>query len=163
MIAKTSAAIAACLFVSANALAGMVDGPYVIWINLSAQPEGVDGKMRQMLDYKSSACWDRDRGPILFMRSKPAAINPALATRALLKREPAALGQLQALLKRRFGDEAPEGFDGIVVYADQPAPRMLGLTTGRARIGSATVDPAKGGPGLLASYCAVLPPITRRP
>lgn len=154
-----SVSVCLALLASSHAAAGSVEGPLVVWYNMSAKPEAVDKRVR---DYLNSAqaekdCWTW--GALMFMRSKPAAINRELVDRAVLQKDRKAIAKLNGILKKPFG-EADHGFDGIVVYSDEHGARYDRLTTGERRIETRGLakpeDAAK-------SLCAVLPPITRAP
>lgn len=150
----------ALMLAALPAYAGSVEGPHVVWMNLSDDPEPVEARMVAYLNSPGNRC--KSEGEILFMRKKPKAITPALARQALIKRDPLALAQLQRILKQPFGD-ATGGFDGIVVYTDAPTTRMLALTTGSMKIARRPVKSLSTEGYLEEAFCEVRPGITRAP
>jgi hypothetical protein len=146
---------------SSYAHAGLViDGPFVIWVNLSQQPSPVDHKIRSFLNSGKARCWPEEA--LIFMVSKPKAITPDLVNRALIKRETAAIRRLNVLMKRPYG-EAHDGFDGIVAYHDKPSAIMYSLTTGHRKIEESKIDLALDPDDVEGSFCAVVPEISRGP
>jgi hypothetical protein len=153
--------VLACFLAQPGAKAGMVeDGPFVLWINLSANPVETDSKLRTFLNSGRARCWRETS--LLFMRKRPASITQALVKRALVKRDPGAIQQLNKLLKQPF-DKAYGGFDGIVAYSDTPKAIMLSLTTGRRRIEKSVIDLKLDPNDFEGSFCAVTPEISRGP
>ena len=152
---------ASCLLACTIAHAGSVEGgPHVIWINLSALPGPIDQRIKAYLDSDAMAC--ASEGAITFMRKNPAAITPDLVERAMLKRDPLALKTLRRLITIPFGD-AHNGFDGVVVYTDQPSPRMLALTHDVKQIDLRKIASPTAAGVLEAAFCAIRPPIARAP
>ena len=153
-------ALAGALAIPA-AVAGSVDGPYLVWMNLAQQPGPVDARIRNYVNSGKSECWNSQA--LLFMRSKPKAITPALVAKALLKQDRKAIAQLNQILGTGFGDEATAGFDGIVVYTDQPSPRLISLTTGKRKVDSMLVESLTKKDELELSFCVVRPDTVRQP
>lgn len=141
----------------AGALAGSVEGPYVIWYNMAARPALVDQQVRQYLNSQAAKDKCFDNGAILFMRDKPA-IPAELIAAALYGQEQTAIKRLSALLKKPFKD-MDEGFDGIVVYADNGKARLYSLTTGARKV----VKRDTGMTNVADALCSVMPMITRAP
>ena len=154
---KRSLHILLALFVASfDAWAGAVPGPYVIWVNLSMHPGPVDRTVENYLESDDDLCWNK--GALMFMRSKPSGVTPALVRRAVLEKDVGALRKLSAILRRPFG-EANQGFDGLIAYSELPEPTYYGLTTGRNRIQS--VQPL---PDFLGrTICVVMPEVVRKP
>jgi len=168
--ALAGAALTLALLLAGGPLrAGSVEGPYLVWVNLAIadgrhaahaadQAEGADAQIRAFVNGAQRLCWPD--GALLYMRERPAGITTALVRQALEARDPAAQQRLRTLLRRPFG-EVP-GFDGLVAFSNRPVPRLIGLPmAGRLRaepLRSATGEDAWG-----ASFCRVMPPISRRP
>jgi len=149
----------ATLLAFPRADAGSVEGPYIIWMNLgTAPPARADAQITAFVNGEQRLCWGD--GALLYMWQRPIGVTPALVRRALLQRDAAAQARLRALLRRPFGDVP--GFDGVVAYADQGSPRLIGLPMqGPLRtelIRSPTGEDAWG-----PTFCHVLPPISRAP
>jgi hypothetical protein len=157
---KSIKLVLACALLSAQALAsaGSVDGPYVVWINLSGTPDTADQRIRQFVNSGKAECWNSEA--VLFMRDKPKTITPALVTRALIDNDKAAIKEVNKLLKRGHGEMATGGFDGVVAYTDQPKSAVYSLTTGERKVVHVSFAQAKD---LETSFCKVLPMITRAP
>ena len=151
--------LAGLLLAPLPALAGMVQGHRVIWVNLASEPGRVDQHMRSYFEGGTSECLSAHT--LVFMRSKPKGITRQLVRRALIQKEAAARVELNKLLQRPF-PEAEDGFDGIVAYSDQPSRQMYGLTRGRKKIATASVQ-STDGEDLEISYCKVSPEIVRLP
>lgn len=152
--------IALALVLASSPLrAGSVEGPYLVWVNLAAADAGqADAQIEGFVNGEQRLCWPD--GALLYMRERPPGITTALVRRALEARDPAAQQRLRTVLRRPFG-EVP-GFDGLVAYSNRPVPRLIGLPmVGRLRaepLRSATGEDAWG-----ASFCRVMPPISRQP
>lgn len=141
------------------ALAGTVEGPFIVWINLgTAQPQRADAQITAFVNGPQRLCWPD--GALLYMREHPPGVTPALVRRALVQRNVAAQKALRALLRQPFG-EVP-GFDGVVAYADHGKPRLLALPMVGA-VRAEAVRSASGEDAWGATFCRVLPPISRRP
>ncbi len=149
------------LFSQAGAIAGSVDGPYVVWVNLAKQPDAADKQIRRYVNSDDTLCWNSQA--ILFMRDKPIKITPALVTNAILKKDQKAIRQLSTILAQPHGNEAKGGFDGIVAYTDKPAPTIYSLRTGHRQIKRIKLDLQTEPRDLEFSFCSVLPPISRKP
>jgi len=137
--------------------AGSVEGPYLVWLNLAADAGHADAQIQGFVNGEQRLCWPD--GALLYMRERPPGITTALVRRALEARDPAAQQRLRTLLRRPFGEVS--GFDGVVAYSARPVPRLIGLPmAGRLRaepLRSATGEDAWG-----ASFCRVMPPISRQ-
>lgn len=149
--------IGVALLVCVKAWAGTVEGPYIVWMNLSKEPAEVDNKIRNYLNHGDDLCWNNDA--LIFMRSKPPEVSRELVTLSIIKQEPKAIAKLNRILKKPFG-EASGGFDGIVVYSDQPEPKMYSLTTGHRQVKSESINSQKE---LELSLCILMPEIIRKP
>ena len=158
---RLAAAIAIGLAASlaGPASAGSVEGPYLVWINLGThQPAEADAQIRAFVDGSDHLCWPN--GALLYMRKRPPALTPALARRAVLGRDAAAVRQVQAILRRPFDEVA--GFDGVVVYTDAGPPRLASLAVGGRKKSEAVRGPT-GEAAWGATFCNVMPPIARLP
>jgi hypothetical protein len=141
-----------------DAIAGITGGPLVVWINLSPKPVEVDKRIQA---YLGSGEGERDCGNFgmsLYMIRKPPEITAELAAAALVKKRPAALARVNKLLRKPFRD-ATEGMDGIVVYTEDPDPKLYSLTTGKTTVRELEIYPKELETGL----CVILPPIVRKP
>lgn len=145
----------------AGAQAGSVKGPYVVWMNLAKNPDVVDLRIRQIVNSGKADCWNS--AAILFMGDKPKTITQALVTAEVLRGEKHAIKQLNKMLTQAHGNEATDGFDGIVVHTDQPKPAVFSLTTGLRRIEHISLNLAIEPRDLELSFCRILPPISRQP
>ena len=141
------------------ALAGSVEGPFIVWMNLgTVQPQHADVQITAFVNGPQRLCWPD--GALLYMRQRPPGVTPALVRRALVGRNAAAQTALRALLRKPFG-EVP-GFDGVVAYADHGTPRLLGLPM-KGAVRAEAIPSASGEDAWGATFCHVLPPISRRP
>lgn len=156
--ATRAAALAAALVLQAGAaLAGSVEGPYIVWMNLgSVQPQQADAQITAFVNGQQRLCWPD--GALLYMRQRPPGVTPALVRRALVLRSAAAQRSLRALLRKPF-DEVP-GFDGVVAYVDQGTPRLIGLPM-QGAVRAEPIRSASGEQAWAATFCRVLPPISR--
>jgi hypothetical protein len=144
----------------AGAQAGMVEGPYLIWINL-ANDASADQALHDYthLDPSLDSCWNG--GALLLIGSYPAAITPELARRAAIAREPAAQRKLRALLRTTFEDFR-DGYDGVVVVPAGGKPRLVSFgSDGKVRTHSALSK--SGAVDWPEAFCEVMPPIRRKP
>jgi hypothetical protein len=157
MFIKNALLAVAAFVVCLSAIAGSVEGPYLVWVNLSKEPSEIDSRIRNYLNHGDDLCWSSEA--LIFMRSKPNEITVELVTSAIIKHKTNAIAELNKILKKPFGD-ANDGFDGIIIYTDKPTPKIYSLTTGRRRVKSESI---KGPEELEASLCVVMPEIIRKP
>jgi hypothetical protein len=150
-------AVAAAMHTGANA--GSVEGPYLAWINLSADPQPVDTRIR--VDRESGRARDRCWGDssILYMRRQPVGLTKDLVRRAVLEKNPQAMRALNKILRRPL-DDLTDGLDGVIVYDDANGPTYYGFTTGSNKLKIKKLPDLKR---LEEDVCAVMPAITRKP
>ena len=136
-----------------------MEGPYIVWMNLGdRQSQRADEQITAFVNGEQRLCWND--GALFFMRQRPPGVTPALVRRALVQRDAAAQRRLRALLRQPFG-EVP-GFDGVVAYVDHGAPRLLGLPM-QGAVRAEAIRSASGEEAWGATFCHVLPPISRGP
>ena len=153
------AAAAALALLAGPAQAGSVEGPYIVWMNLGTlQPLRADEQITAFVNGEHRLCWGD--GALLYMRQRPLGVTSALVRRALVQRNDAAQRRLRALLRQPFG-EVP-GFDGVVAYVDHGTPRLLGLPM-KGAVRAEAIRSASGEEAWGATFCHVLPPISREP
>lgn len=158
-IGKYLGSCVVALGVHGYASAGSVEGPYVAWVNLSANPAPVDARIKRHRDSGevADACWGH--GSILYMRRQPVGLTKDLARRAVLDKDPRAMRALGKILQQPM-DEFSDGLDGVIVYDDAKGPTFYGYTTGKTRV---KVHKMSDLGRLEDEVCAVVPPITRAP
>jgi hypothetical protein len=157
---RLSALLAALASASAPAFAGMVFGPYLIWMNFAADPSA-DAAIHDYthLEINADMCWTEEAR--LLVSGYPAEITPELVRRAVIKRQPAAQSRLRALL-RQGDDGHPDGYDGVIVVPESAKPTLTSFgADGKVRSHKA-VDKA-GEPAWADAFCDVQPPILRKP
>jgi len=93
------------------------------------------------------------------MRAKPAAVTRELVHNAMIVKNKDAIASLNNLLKLPF-DDATDGFDGIVVYADEPQPMLYSLTAGKKKIQHDVVAKPVH---IKGAFCNVIPAPVRKP
>jgi len=161
------------LFAPIISLAGYAGGPYVVWVNLdlSSEKEEINQVIANFATSKSINCngeWKRGDS-LLYMKKRPPLISNSLIEKVFLKKSNSEKKRLNLAL-RGYKDiefQHYEGLDGVIVYANENgAKKMMSLTTGKKKIESVTLashgrSPAKG--DIEEAFCALLPPITRRP
>lgn len=137
-----------------TAIAGSQEGPYVIWVNLSANSH-VDEVVQNHLDSK-----DRCDNPTMLVKAPPEWISKDLIRDALINSNKGSVRQLQKLIQRRYSNIITKGFDGVLIYDDKPKPKFSILINGWE-----TVDRVKpkneSDDSLWEGFCSALPPITR--
>jgi hypothetical protein len=156
------AALSGVLALASSALhAGSVEGPYLIWMNLApshARHADADSQIKAFVEGDDRLCWPE--GALLFMRARPLGVRAALVRRALEDREPGAQQRLRTPLRNPF-DDMP-AFDGAVAYSEHGVPSLLALPiSGRVR--SEALRSATGEDPWGATFCRVMPPISRLP
>jgi hypothetical protein len=158
------------LFCSASAFSGSVSGPNVVWVNLDSSIQG--GKVNQIIedfiDKKSTRChgnWFPGIS-LLYMKKRPPRISKALIKDVFLNKKRGQRIVLDLALKNYKDDDAYDGFDGVIVYANSIHPRMMRLTTGQQNIETFILSMNGEMPerkDIEAAFCVLLPPITRSP
>ena len=151
--------LAGLALASAPASAGMVYGPFLIWINLA----GDSSAEAAIHDYThlvptADMCWNSHS--LLIAGNLPDGLTPALVKKAVIQRDAAARRRLLAILKRGDGDL--EAFDGVVVVAKGSTPTLVSLAAS-GRIHSRSAVDASGKLDWPGAFCAVMPPISRKP
>lgn len=136
---------------------GSVEGPHLVWINLATSPQASNAILREFVSGSEQLCWDD--GLLLFMSERPATMTSELVRDAVVRKNADSIKKLNALLKLPF-KEASDGFDGIVVYAEDRKPMLYSLTTGKTNVQSDTVDRPLH---LKGAFCNVIPPTVRKP
>lgn len=152
---KAAIAALALLLAQSGAMAGSVDGPYIVWVNLAANPASVNQELAA--DLKTSECWQN--GGVLFGSNRPKKITPELVKKAIVERDKPAIKRLNELLGQPSEVIGGARFDGIVVYSDQPKPTLYSMTVGLDKIRFAYIAPQYLG----IKFCKIAPPITRSP
>lgn len=159
------------LFIPSAATAGAKNGPYVVWVNLDKSSGGkrIDKIIKNFANKKSTDCdgqWLR--GPLLYMEKRPRLITDDLIDDVFLKKSSSQMRNLNLALKNYKDDgmmNSP-GLDGVIIYANRGNARMMSLTTGKRKIETVTFEADRSLPeaaDIEAAFCALLPPITRRP
>lgn len=137
---------------------GSVEGPYIVWINLSSNPAPIDRRLEAYCEkHINDACWN-DRA-LMFMRHKPKDITNDLIFTAVTKKDIKLINKLNKILLQPFED-AEGGFDGILVYTDHPTPRLYSLTRGKKNFKHETIEDMKNFEDMV---CLITPPIVRKP
>ena len=139
--------------------AGMAVGPYLIWVNL-AEDATADQAIHDYTHAELSldSCWDSNG--LLVYKALPKEITPELVRQAVVRKDAAARKRLLAVLHRRHGDI--ESWDGIVVVPKTGKPTLMSLSaSGRFKTKAAAEK--NGQPDWSDAFCAVLPPISRKP
>lgn len=137
-----------------ESMAGSQDGPYVIWVNLSKNTH-LDEVIQGRLNSKNKC-----ESPNMEVKSPPEWISKDLIIDALMRSNKNSTRQLQKLIQRRYNNIISDGFDGIVIYNDQPKPQFSTLIRGWKAIDR--VKPKNySDDSLWEGFCSALPPITR--
>ena len=142
------------------ARAGMVFGPYLIWMNFAGDTSA-DHALHDYThtDTTADMCWTEEAR--LLTGGYPPEITPELVQRAVIKRQPAAQSRLKALLRK--GDDARrDGYDGVIVVPKGAKPMLMSFgADGKLR--SHTALSKTGEPAWADAFCEVQPPILRKP
>ena len=144
---------------STSATAGLVDGPYLIWMNL-ADDETANSAIHDyiQLDGHTNTCWNSRA--ILINDNLPDGLTPALVQKAVVARDALAKRRVLTILKRGDGDI--EGFDGVIVVVKGAKPTLLSIDA-RGKVRSQAVVVDGGQPNWADAFCGVKPPIYRKP
>jgi hypothetical protein len=158
--ARLGAALATLALVCAPTRAGMVEGPYLIWINLAGDASA-DQALHEYTHAEPTAdtCWNS--AALLLIGNYPDAITPELARRAVVAREPAAQKRLRALLRRAHGDFG-DGYDGVIVVPKGRKP-MLASFGADGKVRTHLAVGRSGQVDWADAFCEVQPPIVRKP
>jgi hypothetical protein len=166
---------AAIIFLQAvfvpSVFSGSVKGPYVIWVNLdsSSDAKRVDKIIGNFASDKSTDCngnWAIHK-PLLYMKKRPAPITDNLIKQVFLERSASQRLKLHRFLRTYTDDDLDDGFDGVIVHAKvKGETQILSLTTGKNKIQSYTTALKNLNPtreSIEDAFCALVPPITRKP
>jgi len=154
------ALLAALCVAAAPARAGKVFGPYLIWMNFAGDPSA-DQALHDYIHAEPNAdmCWTDEAR--LLIADYPPAITRELVRRAVIRRELTAQSRLTALL-RKGDDVRPDGYDGIIVVPKGPTPMLMSFGAD-AKLRSRKAADQAGEPAWAEAFCAVQPPILRKP
>jgi hypothetical protein len=155
--AVLGAVVAAML--AGHAQAGSVTGPNLIWFNFADNAEADQA----LHDYTHAApnvdaCWNS--GALLLISDYPPAITNELVRRAVIERDRAAQARLRALLRK--GDADLDGYDGVIVVPKGAKPRLMSFGADGKLRSHAAANRA-GEPAWAEAFCAVQPPVLRKP
>lgn len=144
---------------SCTCMSGSVDGPYVLWLNISNDPTvSIDAKVRAYLNSGDDLCWNANAR--MYMRKRPPDLTASLATQALIQKSRSAQQKLKYILHAPF-DQAPE-FDGIIIFSDKPSPRFISLSA-RGNRKEEPISDISNNEAIKASLCVVMPSVQRLP
>lgn len=161
---RSNLRIPAFLLISAisfSTIAGTPDGPYIVFADLSATgkaPTAIKAYMDS--DRKGMFCGDIARSPLVMLKKRPEGMADQYLDEALVKKDPRARKKIQDLLVAyRLDSIITQGLDGVVVYVDQPQPRMLGLGV----IGTIRTAPVqfRHREAIVEAFCNAIPDIQR--
>jgi hypothetical protein len=154
-----------------SVFAGSVNGPYVIWVNLDSSNDAkrVDKIVGDFASKKSTECngnWATHK-PLLYMKRRPPLITDKLIRRVFLEGNLSQKIKLNQLLRSYTDVDLDDGFDGVIVHAKiKGESQILSLTTGKNKIQSYTAALKNSLPqreSIEDAFCALIPPITRKP
>jgi hypothetical protein len=162
-------ATALALALHTAALAGQVQGPYLIWMNLAGDASADsaihtfthtfdDDDPSHFMHTDLEGCWNPDA--ILLASKLPPGITPALVRRAIVQGQAPARAALLRLLRK--GDADIKAYDGVVAVVATPRPAIVSLAASGKITSRPAVD-AAGAPAWPQAFCAALPPISRLP
>lgn len=140
------------------ALAGDPGGPYVIWVNLSNNTS-----IDEMLDKRLKLEDDRVPPDSNFLfKKRPTGITNELVRKAVIKNDKKAIKLLDKLMHRPFGD-FNKGFDGIIVYDEDKAPRLSQVVVGWLAVYSKKIPVPTDPNSVWDTFCILIPEVTRKP
>lgn len=152
---KFSTAIYLLVFVQLQAYGGAQDGPFVVWINLSAN-KSVDNLVREQLS-KQETCLE----PRLVVSPPPEWMSPDLIRKGMINGDKKTIASLNRLMLKPVKGFAHEGFDGIVVYDESKGPRFSSLSRGWTAVAREKVAMPASKESQWKAFCVSLPEITR--
>lgn len=149
--------LAWCILASIHlqAYAGAQDGPFVIWVNLSATKE-IDHLIEEQLAKRENCS-----RPRLVVTVSPDWISDELVSTGFLKSDKKAIQTLDRLMRKPVTGEFDEGFDGIMVYDEVKGPRISVLTRSWKKVLSMKVASPGSKAEQWQAFCRTIPPITR--
>ncbi|MDH6168205.1 hypothetical protein M2282_003356 [Variovorax boronicumulans] len=152
------------------AFAGASNGPFVVWVNLDKSANR--SRVNEIISDFANSSKDCDgawlRSPMLYMKKRPPLITDELIESVFLKKDTVRKKYLNAALKnyKNLDLSHLEGLDGVIVYTNSGAARMMSLTTGKTKIETLTLSSHGHTPekeDIEGAFCALLPAITRAP
>jgi hypothetical protein len=138
-----------------QAFAGSLDGPFIIWVNLS-QNKQIDRLVEEQLA-NGEDCSE----PRIVVTAPPEWIGNDLVSRAFLKQDKKAILALDRLMRKPVKGQASEGFDGIMVYDEVKGPRISSLTRSWKEVLREKVARPAGKAELWKAFCISIPEVTR--
>jgi hypothetical protein len=140
------------------AFAGNAGGPYVIWINLSNN-RAIDEMVAKHIAEKDECI---PPNAVFLLNSRPNGITNELVSKAVIENDKASISLLEKIMRRPF-DILRKGFDGIIAYDDSKYPRFSSVVTGWHAVATEKIPKGANSESIWASFCVLIPPITRAP
>lgn len=156
---KYAAVFLTTFFLLKSASSGSVEGPYVIWINASDN-KNIDNVIKYKINNNKINCGHPEF--IIFMNTRPALITTKLTSKALIHNKYDAKIRLNRLLKQSFED-IQDGFDGVILYSDNPRPILYSITTGSTKVLKVNIANPADKNEVWNGFCFSQPSITRNP
>lgn len=150
------------IFYTETALAGIAGEPNIVYANLSADRDStVDSALKSAVNSAKPECWMKGAG-LIYMKKRPPGVTDTLIKRAVLQGGLQAKRSLSKVLLS-YKDDEVSGFDGVIVYADKPAPRFISMTVKTLVINSQQIADVRNGKDVELAFCAVKPDVVRAP
>lgn len=144
----------------AAAYAGYISLPSLVFVNLDERNRpDINEYLRRIIN-SGPKCWNGN-STLFYMKRRPPALTNQLVARAVADNR-SALSKLSKILLT-YRDEEINGFDGLIVFSSTPEPRLIGISAGPHPMESFALASTSNQDDVEDAFCAVMPPVIRRP
>jgi hypothetical protein len=143
------------LLISHDSNAGFAGGPYFLFVNTSNNK-----KIDEIINKKISEREDCSK-PDMQLIDTPDWISQELINKAMVAGDKKAISKLDTLIRKKHPDYSMQGFDGIILYREDPLPQFSNFVRGRKVILKDRLAKSADDDAIWKAFCLMVPPITR--
>ncbi|MEN3109842.1 hypothetical protein ACFONG_13135 [Uliginosibacterium paludis] len=151
--------VIAFVFYSGVSRGGSADGPFVIWLDTTQSSESTK-VIKENFNIKKDKCGQPSA--IVFLKSHPKWVSQEFVKHAIFYNEKKSISKLNKYLKTPFLD-ADLGFDGIMVYRENPDPIIYYFRSGENTVRTIKSAKPSDRENFWAAFCIALPESTQSP
>jgi hypothetical protein len=157
--------IALLLIFNSPAFAGMPDGPYIVFADLSKNSEQkISSILKSYMDSdrQGKFCEEISRNPIIFLKKRPNGLDNAILQKAIIKKDKASINSIQKTLTQyQMPPDIQDGLDGVIVYDESNGPAMLSIGLRSKKIRIFKIQNTDNSESVIDAFCTVIPPTLR--
>ncbi len=147
------------LFCLTLSQAGVPDGPFLVFVDVGRSPGLAAKAVKSYMDSERGGdfCGRIARSPLIFMRKRPEGLDDRLLRSAMIAKDAGAIRRVQKILiDFRYEDDVRQGLDGVVAFADDGAPKMLGLGI-KGGVSAVRMKSGSVSDEVVSAFCSAIP------